>query len=87
MTVRQEPSADSTAVGQDVQRRRRRSAGPDRHSWTLIHSGNVEGYVSDEYLHFGADAYEESKNAATLTATSLTGGLRIRSEASAVPKF
>lgn len=55
--------------------------------WTLIHSGNVEGYVSDEYLHFGADAYEESKNAATLTATSLTGGLRIRSEASADSKI
>lgn len=87
VTVRQEPSADSTAVGRMFKGDGGEVLARTDTGWTLIHSGNVEGYVSDEYLHFGADAYEESKNAATLTATSLTGGLRIRSEASADSKI
>jgi hypothetical protein len=37
--------------------------------------------VSNDYLVFGTEAYELAQEEAVLTATSLTGGLRIRSEA------
>lgn len=49
--------------------------------WTRIRSGNVEGYVSNEYLLFGVDAYERAQEELSLVATVNTNGLRIRSEA------
>lgn len=51
--------------------------------WTRVRSGNVEGYVSNDYLLFGADAYERAQEELTLTATVNTNGLRVRKEASA----
>lgn len=51
--------------------------------WTRVRSGNVEGYVSNDYLLFGVDAYERAQEELTLTATVNTNGLRIRKEASA----
>ncbi len=49
--------------------------------WTRVRSGNVEGYVSNEYLLFGLDAYERAQEELNLVATVNTNGLRIRSEA------
>jgi len=49
--------------------------------WTKIRSGNVEGYVSNDYLLFGEDAYEAAQEKLTLTATVDINGLRIRDEA------
>ena len=80
VTVRAEANADSEAVG-------RMFKGDGGYiverldGWTKIQSGNVEGYVSNEYLLFGMEAYEQAKDEITLVATSTTGGLRIRSEA------
>lgn len=86
MTVRQEPNADSKAIGRMFKGDGGMIIEQTEDGWTKVKSGNVEGYVSNEYLHFGQDAYEASQEAATLTATSLTGGLRIRSEASTEAK-
>lgn len=80
VTVRSEPDAEAEAVG-----RMFKGDGGDvlerLDGWTRIQSGNVEGYVSNDYLLFGLDAYEQAQEEVTLIATSLTGGLRIRSEA------
>ncbi len=86
VTVRSEPNADSKALG-----RMFKGDGGDIieqvDGWTKIHSGNVEGYVDNEYLVFGTEAYELAQEEVTLVATSLTGGLRIRSEASTEAKI
>ena len=87
VTVRQEPNADSKAIGRMFKGDGGMIIEQTEDGWTKVKSGNVEGYVSNEYLHFGQDAYEASQEAATLTATSLTGGLRIRSEASTEAKI
>lgn len=81
VTVRKEPDAESEALGRmfkgDGGNVLERLDG-----WTKIQSGNVAGYVNNDYLLFGMDAYEQAQEEVTLVATSLTGGLRIRSEAS-----
>lgn len=43
--------------------------------------------MSNEYLLFGEEAYNQAQTEAELTATSLTGGLRIREEASTDAKI
>ncbi len=50
--------------------------------WTYIKSGEVEGYVLSEYLLTGDEAWEKAAELAEYVATSTTGGLNIRSEAS-----
>ena len=86
VTVRSEPSSEAEAVG-----RMFKGDGGDiveqTEGWTKISSGNVEGYVSNEYLLFGEEAYNQAQTEAELTATSLTGGLRIREEASTDAKI
>lgn len=86
VTVRLEPSAEAEALG----RLHKGDGGEvveELEGWTKIRSGNVEGYVSNEYLLFGKEAYDRAEQEAVLTATSLTGGLRIRSEASTEAKI
>ena len=81
VTVRSEPSSEAEAVG----RMFKGDGGEiveEAEGWTKISSGNVEGYVSNDYLLFGEEAYTQAQEEATLTATSLTGGLRVREEAS-----
>ena len=86
VTVRSEPSSEAEAVG-----RMFKGDGGDiveqTEGWTKISSGNEEGYVSNEYLLFGEEAYNQAQTEAELTATSLTGGLRIREEASTDAKI
>ena len=50
--------------------------------WTKIHSGNVEGYVKNEFCVFGADAEALANQLGTTYATALTDGLRVRAQAS-----
>jgi uncharacterized protein YgiM (DUF1202 family) len=50
--------------------------------WTKITSGNVTGYVKNDYCVFGSEAYEYALANCNTVATALTGGLRIRSEQS-----
>ena len=49
--------------------------------WTHITSGNVAGYVKDEFCVFGQEAYAYAKANCTTKATVLEAGLRLRSEA------
>lgn len=46
--------------------------------WTKISSGNVEGYVKNEYCVFGSDALAYAKENCDTVAKATTGGLRVR---------
>lgn len=50
--------------------------------WSKISSGSVEGYVKNEYCVFDDAAEAMAYEQGTVYATSLTGGLRVRAEAS-----
>ena len=50
--------------------------------WTKISSGNVEGYVKNEYCVFGSEAYEYALDNCTTVATVQINGLRIRKDMS-----
>lgn len=50
--------------------------------WTKIKSGDVTGWVKNEYLHFGNEAEKLAKEVGILTAHSTTETLRVRREAS-----
>ena len=86
VTVRSEPSAEAAALG-----RMFKGDGGEvverLEGWTRVQSGNVDGYVNNDYLLFGYEAYEQAQEEVMLVATSLTGGLRIRSEASTESKI
>lgn len=86
VTVRSEPDAESKALGR-MFKGDGGSVIERLDGWTLVQSGNVEGYVNNEYLLFGLDAYEQAQEEVTLVATSLTGGLRIRSEGNTEAKI
>lgn len=55
--------------------------------WTKITSGNITGWVKDDYLLYGAEAEELAKEVGMLTATSTTETLRVRAEASTESKI
>lgn len=50
-------------------------------TWTKIKSGSVKGYVKNEYLVFGSDAYDNAKKVCKKYAFVKTDGLRVRSKA------
>jgi spore germination cell wall hydrolase CwlJ-like protein len=50
-------------------------------TWTHIVSGNVDGYVSNDYCVYGTDAYNYANENVDTTATVQTNSLRIRSAA------
>ncbi|MBO5373524.1 MAG: cell wall hydrolase [Lachnospiraceae bacterium] len=50
--------------------------------WTQITSGNVTGYVKNEYLVYGTDACALANEVCSLYATVNTDGLRLREEPS-----
>lgn len=50
-------------------------------TWTQIKSGDVKGYVKNEYLLFGMDAYNNAKKVCKKYAYVQTNGLRVRSKA------
>lgn len=50
--------------------------------WTQITSGNATGYVKNDYLVYGTDAYDLANEVCSLYATVNTDGLRLRSEPS-----
>lgn len=81
MNVRAEASAESELVGRfrkgDVAEVIEKGD-----EWTLIRSGNVEGYVKNSYCLFGLDALAYAKENVDTRATVTVNGLRVRSEAS-----
>lgn len=50
-------------------------------TWTQIKSGDVKGYVKNEYLLFDMDAYNNAKKVCKKYAYVQTNGLRVRSKA------
>jgi len=50
--------------------------------WTKIQSGDVIGWIKNEYLYFGKEAEELAKDVGVLTAYSNTETLRVRKEPS-----
>lgn len=81
VNIRKEPNQDSEKVGVLY-----KDCGGDilqrQDSWTKIQSGDVTGWVSDDYLYFGEEAQQEAKEVGILTAYSETETLRVRKEAS-----
>lgn len=51
--------------------------------WTKISSGNVEGYVKNDFCVVGAEAETLANEVGTTYATATTGGVRVRETASA----
>ena len=81
VNIRKEPSQDSEKVGVLY-----KDCGGDileqQGDWTQIQSGDVTGWVNDEYLYFGEEAQKEAKEVGILTAYAQTETLRVRKEAS-----
>lgn len=81
VNIRKEPSQDSEKVGVLY-----KDCGGDileqQGDWTRIKSGDVTGWVSDEYLYFGEEAQKEAKEVGILTAYTQTETLRVRKEPS-----
>lgn len=81
LNVRQEPNEESQVVG--------KLHGGDRaevvervNGWSYITSGNVQGYVKDDYCVFGMDAFSFAKEKCGIKATVTTEVLRVRKAAS-----
>lgn len=81
VNVRAEASQDSEKIGQFY-----KDCGghilEQKDGWTKMQSGNVTGWVKDDYLIFGEEAETLAKEVGMLTATSLTQSLRVRKEPS-----
>jgi len=81
MNVRAEASTESDIVG-----RMRKGDVAEvveiGDEWTHIKSGNVEGYIKNEYCIYGLDALAYAKANVDTRATVTGSGVRVRSEAS-----
>lgn len=80
VSVRAEASAESAVVGKMF----KGDAGEileEADGWTRIQSGNVVGWVSNDYLAFGADAKERAAQDVAKIATVMTQTLKVRAEA------
>ena len=80
VNVRQEPNEEAEAVGKLF-----KNCGGEllesADGWSKIKSGNVEGWVKDEYLLFGEEAEALRAEVGSLKATIETDALRVRKEA------
>jgi spore germination cell wall hydrolase CwlJ-like protein len=81
LNVRAEAGEDAELVGK-LRKGDRATVLEKGSDWTKITSGNVTGYVRNDYCVFGSDAYAYAVANCDTVATALTGGLRIRSEQS-----
>ena len=81
LNVREEPSTDGKIVGK-LERGDRGTIIEKGEEWTKIKSGNVEGYVSNEYCLFGLEALTMAKELYETIATVTESGLRVRADKS-----
>lgn len=81
MNVRAEASKDAKVVGK-LHKGDLATVIEQGEEWTLISSGNVEGYVKNEYCVYGQEAYEYALENCTTVATVQINGLRVRKDAS-----
>ena len=79
LNVRAEASTEATIVGK-LERGDYADIIEKGEEWTKIVSGNVEGYVFNEYCLFGNEAMEQAKEIAKTMATVSTDNLRVRKE-------
>lgn len=85
LNVRAEASTDATIVGK-LERGDYADIIEKGEEWTKIVSGNVEGYVYNEYCLFGNEAMEQAKEIAKTMATVSVDNLRVRKEANTSSK-
>ena len=81
LRVRKEPSTEADIVGV-LERGARATVIEKGEEWTKITSGEVEGYVFNEYCLYGKDALNFAKEECNMIATSTTDLLNIRQEMS-----
>ncbi len=81
LNVRAEASEDAAVVG-SLYKGSKAEVMEKGAEWTKIKSGNVEGYVKNDYCVYGPEALQLAKEVCNTMATSLTDGLRIREEMS-----
>lgn len=81
VTIRSEASTESEAVGR-LYKGGAAEVIEKGESWTQIVSGDCEGYISNSYLEFGADAKAIADRDCQLVATVTADGLKVRAEAS-----
>ena len=79
--IREEPDTESEWVGK-LYVSATGSAVERGEEWTLVHSGSVEGWVKNEYIMVGDDAYKKAVDTATRIATVSADGLLVRDEMS-----
>ena len=86
LNVRVEPSVEAELAGRlsKTDRAKVLEIGPE---WTKIESGNLVGYVSNEFCVYGSDALAYAKANCNTIATTTTDGLRIRQEMSTDSKI
>ena len=81
VNIRQEADQDAEKVGVLY-----KDCGGDilekNNEWTKIKSGDVTGWIKNEYLYFGKEAEEVAKDVGVLTAYANTETLRVREEPS-----
>ena len=77
LNVRKEPSTSGKIVGK-LERGDYGEILEKGEEWTKIKSGNVVGYVSNEYCLYGNEALKLAKELAKTYATVTTNGLRVR---------
>lgn len=80
LNIREEANTESDVVGKLY-----RGSGADviekGEEWSRIVSGEVEGYVKNEYCLFEEEAAEQAEEICEIHATATEDGIRIRSEA------
>ncbi len=81
LSVRAEASTDAAVVGK-LRKGDVAEITESLDGWTKITSGNVEGYVSNDYCVMGDDAKALASQICETKVISNTGGLRVRGEAS-----
>lgn len=81
VSIRSDASTDAAVIGKlfkgDAGKIVDRADG-----WTMVQSGDVTGWVSDDYLAFGREAEERAREDVAKVATVTTQTLKVRDEAS-----
>lgn len=81
LRIRKEPNAEAEVVGV-LEKGARATVIEKGDAWTKIKSGNVEGYVSNEFCLYGTDALNHAKKVCKKVATSNSDLLNIRAKMS-----
>lgn len=81
VTIRLEASAESEAVGR-LYKGGAAEVLEQGEEWTKVVSGDCEGYISNDYLKFGADAQAIAERDCNFVATITADTLKVRAEAS-----